>query len=204
MNDMAYLQQISVGTNPSPAPSPLFSGKAFKLLGLFAGIALFLILLLTLVSALTPKETSLDTELSRIYLRASSLNEMVTSYNSSVKSSSLRASGASLSVLLTELSTSSASSLDTLYGLKSDKLSLSAEDSALLDKSTTALESARLNGILDRAFASEMSYQISHLLILEDLALSKSSDPAVSSYLESSRSSLTTLQSSFSNFSETK
>ena len=204
MNDMAYLQQISAGTNPSPASSSLFSGRAFRLLGLFAAAALVIILALALLSAATPKESSLDVELSRINLRASSLNELISSYNSSVKSSSLRASGASLSVLLTELASSSSSSLETLYGISASDLSLSSDDAALLDKSSSALESARLNGILDRAYASELSYQISHLLILEELALSKSSNSAVSDYLSSSYSSLTTLQSSFSNFSETK
>jgi len=204
MNDMAYLQQISAGTNPSPASSSLFSGRAFRLLGIFATAALVIILALALLSAATPKESSLDVELSRINLRASSLNELISSYNSSVKSSSLRASGASLSVLLTELASSSSSSLETLYGISASDLSLSSDDAALLDKSSSALESARLNGILDRAYASELSYQISHLLILEELALSKSSNSAVSDYLSSSYSSLTTLQSSFSNFSETK
>ncbi|MBQ8996810.1 hypothetical protein IJ095_02170 [Candidatus Saccharibacteria bacterium] len=204
MNDMAYLQQISAGTNPSPASSSLFSGRAFRLLGIFAAAALVIILALALLSAATPKESSLDVELSRINLRASSLNELISSYNSSVKSSSLRASGASLSVLLTELASSSSSSLETLYGISASDLSLSSDDAALLDKSSSALESARLNGILDRAYASELSYQISHLLILEELALSKSSNSAVSDYLSSSYSSLTTLQSSFSNFSETK
>lgn len=207
MNDMAYLQQISAENRSAPASnalSDLFSGKTFKILSVLVVVTLVVILALSVISAAMPKPATVDSDLSRIYLRSESLLETIKTYNSSVKSSELRAAGASLSAVLTDLSSSSAATLESAYGLKTSDLKLSSADSALLSKTSDALASAKLNGLLDRSYASELSYQISHLLLLEDSALSKTSDSAVSDYLASSKSSLENLNLVFSNFSETK
>ncbi len=207
MNDMAYLQQISAENRSAPAGnalSDLFSGKTFKILSVLVVVTLVVILALSVISAAMPKPTTVDSDLSRIYLRSESLLETIKTYNSSVKSSELRAAGASLSAVLTDLSSNSAATLESAYGLKTSDLKLSSADSALLSKTSDALASAKLNGLLDRSYASELSYQISHLLLLEDSALSKTSDSAVSDYLASSKSSLENLNLVFSNFSETK
>ena len=204
---MAYLQQISAENRPASSGNSLgdlFSGKAFKIAGIFTVVALVIIIALSIISAAMPKPVTAESDLSRIYLRSNTLLDTIKTYNSSVKSSELRAAGASLSAVLTDLSSSTSSTLETSYDIKASDLSLPSVDAVALEKSATALSSAKLNGILDRSYASELSYQISYLILLEDSALSKSLDSTAADYLSTSRSSLITLQASFSNFSETK
>ena len=206
MNDMAYLQQISAEARPAPASNSLgdlFSSKAFKLVGIFAIVTLVIVLALSIISAAMPKPATAEDDLSRIYLRTNSLLETLKTYNSSVKSSELRAAGASLSAVLTDLSSSSASSLESLYGTETKSLALTSADATSLEKTSNTLAAAKLNGLLDRYYASELSYQISYLILLEDSALSKLPASAAD-HLSTSRSSLTTLQTTFQNFSETK
>ena len=185
MNDMAYLQQISAQNRPAPSSpfSSLFEDRRFRIAGIFAVIAIIIVIALSVITAAMPKPATADAELSRLYLRSNSLLETVKTYNSSVKSSELRAAGASLTAVLTDLNSSTATSLE---------------------KSSAALASAKLNGLLDRSYASELSYQISYLILLEDSALSKTSNAAISDYLTTSRASLVTLNATFSNFSETR
>ena len=202
MNDLEYLNQISAQVPQKPAG--FFSDKKTRtLFGILGGVLLLSIILAVVVMTL-PKPSSASDELSRLYLRSDAVNKLITTYNKSVKSSSLRSHGTSLSTVLTDLKTSSSSTLKDSYGITPSSLALSAEDSALVQKSASALETARLNGILDRSYASELAYQISHLLILEDLARSKTSDAYIREYLDSSSASLQALESEFSNFSDSK
>ena len=157
---------------------------------------------LVLITVLTPEEVTAETELSRIYLRSDSLLGTIDSYNKYVKSSSLRAAGSSFSSVLTELRTNTETSLKESYGVTASKLNLSASDERMIDALNEKLEHARLNSLLDRHYASEMSYQISQLIVLEDAALEKTSDSSITSYLESTKSSLELLKNTFSNFSE--
>ena len=209
MNDLDYLNSISTAPVPTaPAqksliPEGFTSGPIFKIL---VGVIAFIFVMtigLFIITATAPKEVTLDSELTRINLRSSSLIETINSYNGLVKSSNLRAAGSSLSIVLIELEEETSTSLSELYGINPNKDStMSAEDEKIIDKTDTTLEKARLNGLLDRYYASEMAYQISHLIILLDVALSKSPNEDMSTYLESSLASLSQLQETFSKFSE--
>lgn len=207
MNDLDYLNSIST-TPIAPAqksliPEGFTSSPIFKIL---VGVAAFIFVMmigLFIITATAPKEVTLDSELTRINLRSNSLLETIESYNNLVKSSNLRAAGSSLSSVLIELEEETSTSLSELYGITPDKESMmSAEDKEFIDNTDATLEKARLNGLLDRYYASEMAYQISHLIILLDVALSKSPNEDMSTYLESSLASLSQLQETFSKFSE--
>lgn len=205
MNDLDYLNQIS---SPLPSDLPptgiksLTSGPLFKILIGILAFVIISVIGVILITALTPKEVTIESELTRINLRSTYLLDYISTYSPRVKSSNLRAAGSTLSTALTQLETNTSKTLSEIYGLSPTESDLSPEDSKLLEDTSLALEHARLNGLLDRYFASEMAYQISHLLILEDATISRSPDPEVTEYLESSRATLTQLEETFSSFSE--
>ena len=202
MNDLEYLNQISA--KPAPAPTGFFDKKT-KLIAIIGGVVLFLAIVLMIVSGGSSKSDATESsELSRLYLRASSLEETVNNNLKSLKSSSLRSSAASLSALLTEAKSSSSTVLESSFGIKTSSLKPSSEDTKLIDTTNKALESARLNGILDRKFASEMHYQIELFLLIENSVLKKTSNESLSSYLTSSYESLSRLSETLYSFSESK
>ena len=201
MNDLDYLNQISAGVPSSKPVAPFFDKKTKTVLGIVA-VAIVAIIVLFTVSSSAPKPLEADAELGRIYNRSSSLLKTIDEYNRDVKSSSLRAAGSSLQTVLLELQSGSNSLLESYYGVKADSYPLTGEDSSLLEGTNSNLEKARLNGLLDRHYASELAYQFSHLMIVEDQAISKSSSHTISEFLEDSKSSLTQLQETFASFSE--
>ena len=202
MNDFDYLNEISAKTPVEKPAAPLFDKKLKILLFTLIGVVVVVVATLLLVVALTPAETNPVSELSELNLRSTSLQKTLSTYNSKVKSSKIRSAGTTLSTSLLALETSTQSTIKDSYGIESSSLSLSASSQSLLDSTTKNLESARLNGLLDRYFAKEMAYQIAHLLLLEETALSKTSDPAVKEYLESSHDSLSHSYETFSSFVE--
>ena len=199
MNDLEYLNQISAGVNQQPKSAGFFDKKMKIVVGVFAGVLLlFIILLIAGGSSKTPEITA-TSELNRLYTRSNELIKTVSAYNGSVRSSSLRSTGTSLSTLLTELSSTSASYLGDA---KTDELD--PDDAKNLAEFSYTLEKARLNGILDRSYAHEMDYQIRYLLIIEDSVREKTTDANLKSYLTSSAESLSRLGDTFNNFSESK
>ncbi|MBR3233196.1 hypothetical protein IKF74_02885 [Candidatus Saccharibacteria bacterium] len=199
MNDLEYLNQISAGVNQQPKPTGFFDKKMKIVVGVFAGVLLlFIVLLIAGGSSKTPEITA-TSELNRLYTRSNELIKTVSAYNGSVRSSSLRSTGTSLSTLLTELSSTSASYLGDA---KTDELD--PDDAKNLAEFSYTLEKARLNGILDRSYAHEMDYQIRYLLIIEDSVREKTTDANLKSYLTSSAESLSRLGDTFNNFSESK
>ncbi len=199
MNDLEYLNQISAGVNRQQKPVGFFDKKMKIIFGVFAGVLLLFIVLIAANGSSQTPEVTATSELNRLYSRSNELIKTISDYNGSVRSSSLRSTGASLSTLLTEVSSTSASYLgDT----KSDELT--ADDAQNLTDLVASLENARLNGILDRHYASEMYYQIRYLLIIEDSVRNRTADANLKSYLDSSYTSLSHLGETFNNFSESK
>ena len=201
MNDLDYLNQISAGVSATKSAAPFFDKKMKTVLGIAVG-AVIMIIILFAMTASTPKVATADEELGRIYNRSKTLLELIETYNSRVKSSSLRAAGSSLQTVLTELESGSEAYMTSVHGLNAADFAMTAADTALVEGTSENLEKASLNGLLDRYYASEMSYQIAHLLIVENQALEKSSNADINSFLENSETSLNRLQETFSSYSE--
>lgn len=202
MNDLEYLNSISASTIPPKPTAPLFNKTVKIIFGAFIGIIFIAIAALLLIPILTPEEVNPSADLSSVYFRASSLEKIVSSYNSKVSSASLRAAGTSLDAVLTDLSSRSSQTLTEKYHINPQKLSVSTSEQNSFETTTSKLETARLNGLLERSYASEVSYQISRLLIVEKSVLGKNPDTATQEYITSSYDSLSHLYDSFSNFSE--
>lgn len=200
MNDLDYLNQISAPAAPAKTP---FLDKKFKIVFVILAIVIVLFIAISSILSSLPQESTVEIELGRLYNNSSSIISTINTYNSSIKSSDLRSAGASLNTILTELTSDTENSLKTVYALTPTSFALTSEDSAALDKTNSTLESAKLNALLDDYYASEISYQISRLLIIEDLILAKTSSPTIVEPISSSYSSLEQLKNTFSGFSET-
>lgn len=199
MNDLEYLNSISPTAESKPAV-PFFN-KTFKIIfGALLGLVVLAVVSLLLVTLLSPKPVDPSADLATVYARSSSLEKIVSTYNSKVSSPSLRAAGTTLDTLLVDLSSRTSSTLAEKYKVK--KPGISAGDTSSFQKTTEKLESARLNGRLERAYTSEVSYQISRLLLAEETALSTVSDSTTKDYLKNSYDSLSQLYETFSSYSE--
>ena len=197
---MDYLNQISSGVPQKSAPTSLFGDAKIRLVAIIGGILILVaIILMTLSNSSAPVDAS--TELTRLYSRSDAiLEQIVRAYSSSIKSSKLRADSSSLESVLLNARQSSESFLANLEA-KPEK-TLTAEDSELVAGTVKTLTTAQLNGQLDRYYASELVFQIKHLLILESSIRSKTSDPNLTNFLNSSYDNLERLQVNFSTFSE--
>ena len=197
MNNIDYLNKISSENQHEKSSDSLFSSKPLKF-GLIAVAVLALfILIFGALSNSTGKEKSV---FERLNLRLTNVNSSITTYNKSVKSSALRSSGVSLASIL-EATSLSLTPFYEKYDLDAKKPSekISAGETALLDSLNLELENGKLNGILDRTYAREISL----LLSLEVELYEKTKDEALKAALESSYTNLETIYPNFNDFSET-
>ena len=201
MKDLEYLNQISA--KPAPVKTTLFDKKTKLILIIAGAILFFAVILMAVAGSSSSSEPTAVSELSRLYYRSDALEKTLNTYTPSVKSSSLRSSAASISTILAELKSTSKTHF-TSTGAKLEDYPLTTADSSLITATDSALEKARLNGILDRTFASEIYYQIRFLIIIEDSTLAKSRDTTLNTFLTSSKSSLERLRDTFSSFSESE
>lgn len=203
MNNLEYLNQISAPAPSSVAKPSLFSSLNKKVLLIIVGALVALGAVLGALSYFSSRSSEIPelSSLNSLYLRLNALSETIEAYNDKVKSPALRSSGRSLAVILENDKSSLSSLLSSDYGEKVSSLkpdaSLEKESKDLL----ASLEKARLNGLLDRTYASELAYEISVLLIYETSASEKSSSSSLKSFLASSSSSLTALKSDLEEFS---
>ncbi len=200
MNDLDYLNQISAKVQPSQKAGGFFDKKT-KIIAIILGAVFLISIILMITMSSSPEPTAAD-ELNNIYQRATALEETVSEYMDDIKSSSLRSSAASLSTLLANAKSSSESLLESEYETKPAN-SPSDSDAKLIEELNASLEKARLNGILDRRFASEFYYQIEFFLILEQAAAKKVPENGkVYEFLDSSYKSLAHLSDTLHTFSE--
>jgi len=202
MNDLDYLNQISQGVNKPTKPTSLFDKKMKIVLGILGGaIVFFIIIASALGSSSTPEPTEI-TELGRLYTTAKEITNTINEYNGSVNSPSLRSTGSSFSTLLSEISAKSSTYLTDVFGITIDSVLITASDQENINVLNSNLNKAKLNGLLDRTYASEMRYQIRLLVVLENSIYKKTSNSSIKEFLESSTTSLNHLEETFGNFSQ--
>lgn len=202
MNDLEYLNQISAGVKKPAQNTGFFDKKMKTIIGALAGVILLLIVLVSVAgsSPSTPESTA-STEFGRLKVYSDELIKTITTYNGSVRSSSLRSTGTSFSTLLTDISSRSTTYLTEL-GADPTAITATSSDTKILSDTTSSLESARLNGILDRRYASEMYFQIRYIINIESTISNKTTNSAIKAYLNDSTNSLKRLGDTFYNFSE--
>lgn len=175
MNNLEYLNQISQENRPTSAKKSASMSLIIKIA--VGGLVAFLFIM-CLGMALSAGKTSPTDLTKQLYVRTANLNTALTTYNKSLKSSQLRAIGTSLNGVLT----SATASLTGYLASEGDKeadlnppeklLTVETETIEALD---TALNNAKLNGILDRVYANQIQLQVSLLMSLGSELLDRKS-----------------------------
>ncbi len=138
--------------------------------------------------------------LSRLSARLTNLQKISDDSKVKIVSSSLRATNINLALALTNANRDFPEIL-TAHGIDPKKISSSITDEENTDELAERLEDARLNGIFDRTYAREMSYELETLLVLIGQLEEKAKDDTEEEFLAGLRSNLEPLQKQFSGFS---
>ena len=203
MDSEAYLNRISASNRKSKNVGGIFSSIWVKILITVTAVVLLIIVFSNLM---TPSEGVKD-KLQALKLHTSSLTKTINTYQSRVKSSVLRSSTASLNSILVNTTSNLTNYIADKYKTKDDK-SVSASIKKKEEKLTTARDNelfeARINGLLDRTFASKMAYEITVLTTREKEILKLTKNDDLKNILNDSLNSLDNLYNSFNNYSEAR
>ena len=176
------------------------SSPIFKVV--VGGILAFIVIMI-IGSVITGGKTSLKKQTISLKLHVENTMNVVSEYQTNLKSSDLRSSSASLSGILSNTNRKLAEYIEGKYSDKDSK-DLEEEATAHKDELENDLFEAKINGILDRIFAHKMALEVSLIITEETSIYDASKDENLKSILESSYNSLNNLYNNFNDFSETK
>ena len=205
MEGQEYLNQLAAATRPEKKSkiSQILSSKLF----IFGMVSLALLIIIIIIGAILGGNKGGEKNLgSALKLHIDNTTSIINSYQSTLKSSDLRSSSASLYSILKMTSQELTDYLTTAHKYKEKDVSKTIINQATEAK--TALESelfeAKINGILDRVYAHKMTYEISVLMSEEAKLMKTTSNGTLDTLLTTSYNSLEVLYEKFSDFSETK
>lgn len=203
MDNQAYLNQISASTRPEKKSNSFLSSTIFKVI--IGGVAAF-ILIIILGAVINGGKTDNKTKCISLYFYTGNLTNIIDTYQSSIKSSTLRGSSASLKSLVSSVNSEINNYLVAKYEFKEKNADekLVANETALYEELNNDLFEAKINGLLDRTYARKMAYEISILQTRESEIYKSISDETLKQVLSSSYDSLENIFESFDSFSETK
>lgn len=199
MDNFAYLNEISASNrpvkNPAVAPKSLRTATIVKIVA--AGAVLFFLLMAVgaLVGNLKGKTDSL---LKQLYLRTTNMSTIMEDYNRDLKSSDLRSLAASLAGTLTNAT----NQLAGVMGAEDPEdaapdAATTEEETAVLNELNTSLTNARLNGILDRAYANLVGLQVSLIMSMISELEARTDDAELLKVLSTYRGNLEVLHQGF-------
>ena len=197
MNNLEYLNQISKTSRPvSTKTSTQGFGTIIKIA--IAGAVIFVALLIigALVNNNSDKTATIGPQ---IYLRTTNLEKTITTYNRSLRSSKLRAIGLTLSSTLT----AAINQMDTT-GLKNaaaQNRELTASETEYTANLDSTLNTAKLNGMLDRTYANQIQLQTSLLLVLIEQAINHTTDESLKGIYTQFQTNLSTTNTDLVNYS---
>ena len=217
---MAYLQQIAANGNNNLQNksgnsffSKIFNKWTFLISG---GVALLLVIIIVLVSALNKVDTKDQDLMTRSYWAATYLNETaLDEYANQVKNSDIRNMSASLKSVLNEIILNEANLMLSEHSIELDdteegeiareekaKITGLEADEGSSDETplTTTLENGRLNGILDRTFLREITMQIAYLISYQSECAERTKSSNVKNFSLKAEANLQNLYDQFYNF----
>lgn len=204
MDSEAYLNRISASNRRRKVGGNSFLNSIwFKvIIGVVLGVSIFMIF-----SSILGSGESVKDKLTALKLHTTNLSKTISTYQPRVKSSSLRSNTASLNGVLTNATNGITNYMTEKYKTKDDKnisKTLKKKEEDLTKKLEDELFNARINGLLDRTFASKMAYEITVISTRskEILKLTKNDD--LKNILNTSLNSLDNLYNSFNNYSEAR
>ena len=206
MNGQEYLNQISAKSQqqkPKMGGGGILKSKFF-LAGVI-GVVLFIVIMI-FGMALGGNKGNDKSKCFDLAIRLNNTGEVVGEYQPSIKSSTLRSNGISLSGVLADTNKKLMNYLEEKYSVKNLK---DAGEKALgqakteQDALATELFEAKINGILERVFAHKMAYEITTIMSKEAELKKTTKNEALIEILDQSHDSLENLYDKFNNFSET-
>ncbi len=205
MDGQEYLNQISAENRPTKNQKMqgILSSKIFLviMIGIVALIAIMIVGSILGGGGGGDKNNNI-----KLLLHLNSTAELVKEYQPNIKSSSLRASSASLDSVLNVTSKSVDDYLVEKYNYKEKNADKKIVEQIESEKESLAAElfEAKINGVLDRIFAHKMTYEITVFMAEEEKVLSATKNDALKEALTASYDSLKNLYNEFNDFSETK
>ncbi len=200
MDNQAYLDKISASNRPVRASGKdLFSSPIIKI-ALGGIIAIIVIIIFgSVLGGLTGK---IKDKTIALHYHIDNTVFIVTEFQPSLKSSSLRSASATLRSLLDSASTTITNFIVEEYKFdtrKGDK-KIQADEEELYNELYEELFNAKINGLLDRTYARKIAYEIT--IIQNNLSeiYSKTKDENLKSSLSTTFDSLSNLYSSFDTF----
>lgn len=201
MNNLEYLNQISQETRPTAAKK---SASMSLIIKIAVGGLLAFLFIMCLGMALGSGKTTPTDLTKQLYVRTANLNTSLTTYNKSLKSSQLRAIGTSLNGVLTSASASLTNYLSS-EGDKDADLNppekLLAVETETIESLGTALNNAKLNGILDRVYANQIQLQVSLLITFISQLEQRTKDTDLLDIISQYQSNLTVIEQSLKDYS---
>ncbi len=204
MDKQDYLDQISASVRPEKKSRLSLLSSPFFKVGAIGVIALIAIIFLGMLLG-GGKETLRDQSYT-LKLRLDNTLEVISNYQTYVKSSELRSNSASLYSILTNTNSGLSNYLVEKYDFKESSVSDKIVNLVTEEKETLENElfEARINGNLDRIYAHKMAYEISMIATNESSIYNASRDETLREVVKTSYDSLNNLYNKFNDFSETK
>ena len=203
MDNKAYLDEIAVKGKKKFSAGPILTPVMIKLIIVGVAAVISLIVVATMLGSRNDGSAALH---EAVYLRINSLMDKkgpVQSYIKKVKDTNLRTWTTQLISSLTPAQTS-IKAVSKKIGLNTSgsDADVKAENTKQMNTFKSDLERAYLSGRLDTIYATDMSYQLTLLINLENQARVRTSDATYAKALDDSIRDLTTLEESFRDYSD--
>ncbi len=209
MNNKDYLEKIAKDTRTGKPQKKGFLGAittlpaTTKKLIIGGAIAVVVVMIIGLILGSGGDKNQERDLVDKISLRTESIMDGIDDYNKLVKSSELRSMGNSLKAVLQETNYAINTILKETFEAKNAKPAkekTETDEGAITEEMMATLENGRLNGILDRVYTREMTYQIAMLISLEQETYNKTKKDILKEALTSSMSNLDKLHEQFDNY----
>lgn len=207
MDNFEYLQRISASNRPVKKPSKLSRVNGSLILKiLVSGILVSAILIVVgiVINAGPARATDVAQQL---YTRMTNVNKAISTFNKDLKSSQLRSINYSLSGTLTNTIPQLSNYITTTNSSSKSPLTPPADiityETNLDASVNSALANAKLNGTLDRIYASQIHLQVSLMLSMTSELLERDQDTALHTILDPFFSNLNVIEQSLNNYSAT-
>ena len=200
MDGQDYLNQISAQARPEKKSKLNFMNSPIFKVSIGGIIALILIVIIG--SILTSSSGGIKSRSISLKYHIDNTLNIISTYQPDIKSSDLRSSSASLYSVLSNTSRELTDYLigNFNYADGSETYQTDFENASM---NSAILESdlfnAKINGILDKVYASKMAYEISSIMSEENTIYDSTDDAYFQSILSASYQSLETLYPNFNN-----
>lgn len=207
MDNFEYLQKISQSNRPAQKPSRLSHINGSLILKILLGGILAGAILIAVGIVINAGPAHATDVAQQLYMRMGNVNQIISTYNKSLKSSQLRSIDYSLSGTISGTMPQLSSYITTTNSKSKSPLTPPAnivnEEAAMNASVNAGLANAKLNGTLDRIYAAQIHMQVSLLMTLTSELLERDQDQALNNILGPFFSNLVVIEDTLNNLSVT-